>query len=751
MVLLMENKISVNTRIYTSIEEVISDYEKREYVNSLIFFGYFLSSPIRISENGDIKLGVLEGSVSDAVWLLMDATGPLRGIDRNFLVRASEFVPIMEKWSRLGLAYNEGVYKMIDFIRNGGYKWIAHSLEDYLTTSKISYLSHEDCDKSLVEELRSAMVSAGEDFLSSLIEQVFRGWEGHLVRHIERSTGEKKGFDFDIGESLDSFYSTAKEAEEFFREPKNIFSWSYKVKSRMVAIFGSLWGILKDNRERGKFSYEKVFKYSNKDEKFLDREREKYKKIGVLPLLPEIFLFSEISEPYGLSFMCSSPKILESGIVLLGHRKVKGKDHELEMLFAPFVAARTEPAVALFRYVREPGSDDPEQRPTYYYPVLMAYESEASRKKKPKFQIFSFAYGPVISSKCRTTGEDTRPYAPLVEHVYTPRSGDKEIGVRRGFAVDMERVYEYYGYREDRKFYERLLSKVLKMTDFSHLSKAKQRVVIDLTERNKIVELLSFLGEMLKKVEQERKEKRKGGSGFALINPSEINPSDGTKSLTESLCYSVISEGKPQRVQVKMIEEFTEEEKELMKTGASVGGHLSINPDEAYVYFDKVERLYDLLLASFRKVFQLGSRYKNLKEHIKIIEELSKVSKEVREKYRVSPKVGKKEIGLITRKSEVSSGIDIARIAKIYLPELSKKLEETDGPNITVAFEYGPKMEIYFPRAKCQGVSLDSLMDKEELDMADIHILSYLRRAMIFFDFEEEGLRVASINVVSII
>jgi hypothetical protein len=88
----------------------------------------------------------------------------------------------MEKWSKLGLAYSEEVGKIANFIKNGGYKWIAYSLGDYIVTSQ-KYLSYEEYDKSLVEELKSSMVSAGNEFLSDFIEeQIFRGREYHLIK-----------------------------------------------------------------------------------------------------------------------------------------------------------------------------------------------------------------------------------------------------------------------------------------------------------------------------------------------------------------------------------------------------------------------------------------------------------------------------------------------------------------------------------------------------------------------------------------
>jgi hypothetical protein len=736
----MGNKLKVNTKIYTSIEEVVSDYEKKDYVNSLILFGYILSSPVRLNEDGGIHLEILKDSVSNVVGLLIDpSAGPLRGIDRNFLVKTSGFVPIMEKWSKLGLAYSEGVYKIVDFIKNGGYKWIAYSLGDYVVTSQ-KYLSHEEYDRSLVEKLKSAMVSSGDRFLSSFIEQVFRGWENRLLRSIERTMKTKSEFDFHIGENRDSFYGAAKKADKLFKEPENIFSWSYCLENNLIAILGDLWGTSKGNGNRGNLLYGKIAQYPKKVNEFLDKERERYEKTGVLPFYPEVFIFPERSNPYGLYIPCSRPEILEIGIVLLGHKERKSKDHGFEILFLPFVAAKTEPAVALSLYtVRTTRSDDPEQRPLYYYPVLMAYESEASTRKSPKFQIFSFTEGPVISSNCWRIRKDQKIYAPLVEHVYTTRKEDQSIGVRRSLVANSEWIYEIY---EDRKFYERLLSKLAKLTDISYLSETKQRVMIDLTERNKIVEISSLINHLLEKIDQ-REERN---SKLVFVDPSEINPKERTEILTNTLCYSMTEKGKTEKVQIKMIDEFTREEKELMKTGASVGGYLSIDPDESSVYLDKVKKLYDLILVSLRMLYQLGKD--KTRGYINLIKELSEVSEELKKNYRISSRIGKEKIGLIARKSEVSSGIDILKTAKRYFTELSKSLEDEDGPNITVALEYSPKLEIYFPRDKCQGVDLDTLIDKE-LEVSDVHILSYLKRAAIFFDFEKEGLRVASINVVS--
>jgi hypothetical protein len=736
----MDKRVKVNTKIYTSIEEVISDYGNKDHFNSLIFFGYILSSPIKLSKSGDIQLEILKDGVPNAVRLLIDpSAGPLRLIDRNFLVRTSEFVPIMEKWSKLGLAYSEEVGKIANFIKNGGYKWIAYSLGDYIVTSQ-EYLSYEEYDKSLVEELKSSMVSAGNEFLSDFIEeQIFRGREYHLIRSIEESMNKKSGFDFYIGESQDGFYSAAEKADELFKEPQGIFSWSYNLKNSLIAVFGGLGGMRTGTVEKGDLIYEKIAQYSKKVNEFLDKEREIYEKIGVLPFYPEVFLFPEKSGPYGLYIPCSRPEILETGIVLLGHRERKSKDHKFEMLFIPFVAAKTETAVALSVYtVRTTRSNNPKQRPLHYYPVLIAYESEASKRKNPKFQIFSFTEGPVISSNCWTGKEEI--YAPLVEHVYTTIKKDQSIGVRRSLVANSEWIYETY--YEDRNFYERLLSKFAKLTDISHLSKTR-KVVIDLTERNKIVEILSLIEYLLEKIDQ----REESDSKFFFIDPSEISPKEGIEILTSTLCYSVTEERRTEKVQINMIDEFKREERELMKTGASVGGYLSIDPDESNVYLDKISKLHDLILISLRMLYQLGRE--KTREYINLIKELSEASEELKKSYRISSRIRKKEIGLISRKSEVSSGIDILRTAKRYFPGLSKSLEDGDGPNITVAFEYSPEIEVYFPRDKCQGVDLDALMDKE-LEASYVHILSYLKRAAIFFDFEKEGLRVASINVVSI-
>ena len=740
----MSAKVKVNTKIYTSIEEVVSDYEKKDYVNSLILLGYILSSPVRLSEDKGIQLEILKDSFSNIVGLLIDpSAGPLRGIDRNFLVKTSEFFPIMKRWSKLGLAYSEGVYKIVDFIKNGGYKWIAYSLGDYLVTPQ-KYLNYEEYDRSLVEELKSVLVSSGDGFLSSFIEQVFREWENHPLRSIERTMNKKSEFDFHVEENRDSFYSAAKRADKLFKEPENIFSWSYSLKNNLIAIFGDLWGTSKDNENRGNLAYEKIAKYPKKVNEFLDKEREKYEKIGVLPFYPEVFIFPERSNPYGLYIPCSRPEILETGIVLLGHRKRKVKDQGFEMLFIPFVATKTETAVALSLYtVRTTRKDDPEQKPIYYYPALIAYESKASTRESPKFQIFSFTEGPVISYNCWNRREEERIYVPLVEHVYVPRNEDQGIGVRRSLVANLDWVNEIY---EDRKLYERLLSRVIKLTDISHLSKTKQRVTIDLTERNKIMELLSLTKHMLKKVDQgEEKD-----SELLFIDSSEIDPKDGIEVLNNILCYSITKEGMPEKVQIKMIEGFTREEKELMKTGASVGGYLSIEPHGSNVYLDKLRNLYDLILVSLKTIYQLGSKEDRIKEQVNLIKELSELSEKLKKNYRVLPNISKKELGLIKRKPELSSAIEIIRTAKVYFTELSKRLKNTKGPNITVAFEYSPKIEIYFPRNKCHGLDFDTAMEKE-YERADVHILSHLNKAVVFLDFEEEGLRVASVNLVSIV
>jgi hypothetical protein len=516
------------------------------------------------------------------------------------------------------------------------------------------------------------------------------------------------------------------------------------LENSLIAILGDLWGTSRNNENRENLVYEKIAQYSKKVNEFLDKEREKYEKIGVLPFYPEVFLFSERSSPYGLYIPCSSPEILETGIVLLGHKERKSKDREFEMLFLPFVAAKTEPAVALSLYtVRTTKRDDPERRPLCYYPVLIAYESEKSIRKSPKFQMFSFTEGPIISYNCWRRREEEKIYAPLVEHVYVPRNEDQDIGVRRSLVVNLEWAREEY---ENKKFYERLISSISKLIDIHQLSKTKQRVMIHLTERNKIIELLSITKHMLKKVDQGEDE----DSDLIFIDPSEINSKDLMEALNNVLCYSMTDKRMTERVQIKMIEDFKEEYKELMKTGASVGGYLSIEPHESNVYLEKVNNLYDLILVSLKTLYQLGNKEEKTKENIDLIKELSEFSEEIKKNYLVSPNISKKKVGLITRKSEVSSAIDVIRTAKAYFPELSKRLKYANGPNITVAFEYSPKVEIYLPHDKCQGLDFDTLMEKE-FEGADVHILSYLNKAVVFFDFEKEGLRVASVNLVSFV
>jgi hypothetical protein len=100
----MDSKVTVNTKVYTSIEEVISDYEKKDNVNSLIFRSYVFSLPLKVLTEGNrdekaIGLDFIGEDPSKEIKPLKaegyTISHPV--VLRNFLVKTSEFVSLMEK------------------------------------------------------------------------------------------------------------------------------------------------------------------------------------------------------------------------------------------------------------------------------------------------------------------------------------------------------------------------------------------------------------------------------------------------------------------------------------------------------------------------------------------------------------------------------------------------------------------------------------------------------------------------------
>jgi hypothetical protein len=89
-------------------------------------------------------------------------------------------------------------------------------------------------------------------------------------------------------------------------------------------------------------------------------------------------------------------------------------------------------------------------------------------------------------------------------------------------------------------------------------------------------------------------------------------------------------------------------------------------------------------------------------------------------------------------------------MAREVFPKLAKKLEEINGPNITVVIDYSPRVELLLLPEDCvdegEVYDLETLIE-EGCDPQELRINSVLERAVIFLDFKEEGLRVASINL----
>jgi hypothetical protein len=102
------------------------------------------------------------------------------------------------------------------------------------------------------------------------------------------------------------------------------------------------------------------------------------------------------------------------------------------------------------------------------------------------------------------------------------------------------------------------------------------------------------------------------------------------------------------------------------------------------------------------------------------------------------------------KNSEKMASFGIARMAKEVFPELVRRLEGINGPNITVVIDYSPRVEILLLPEDCvdegEEYDLETLIE-EGCDPQELRINSVLERAVIFLDFGEEGLRVASINL----
>jgi len=756
----------INTKVYTSIEEVVSDYTNKDDFNTLIFYKGMVSVPVKlVNKNGTNSFKFFDENPSDRIKLLSLDTY----LKRNFLVKSSTIIPIMEKWSNLRLKYWKEVEKIVDFIKEGGFSWIANVLGGFDSTDTKFMVTKSIYNKHL-EEVASLMNSLGKDTLSSFFEKAFKAaWEEDIKYWI--SNGSEDSLDFDVGEEEKSFTEAAKGAEDFLRNPRSVARYPIERINgeNLIALFSKL-----GKEEVGKLFYGKTWDFTKTNHspwdnieglKLIEKEKARYEKMGVLPLFPEVFYFKVDNEEDPLlyeflSILQSKPETMEIGLVLVGHGEVSEKYMDFEAFFVPFMARKSRTALKLFVKALEYGySYSPIKfQERNYNPVIVAYESESSKKEKPRFQIFSFSHGPMIDIKSPGDEKEIYLYAPTVEHMLYPKKDKGSAGARRVFVENPSRLKEIYNEDNEERFRDTMY-KVIDLIDIPSLSRSHTRQVIevDLTERNKLVEMVDFVGEMLKR---DKSNLDKEGSEIALRNPEEVRRKDEVEErIIKDLCYF----GDGERVYVKAISGgLTEEETNILKMGATITGNLRIETSQTENTFsEKVENLYDIILVSIKRISS-GDNEREMGDFgtlLKFIGEISEISKKVGESHRVAivrdgyeeihKKVEDRKINLI-RNSEKMPGFGVVRMSREVFPKLVRRLEEINGPNITVVINYSPRVELHLLPEDCvdegEEYDLETLIE-EGCDPQELRINSVLERAVIFLDFKEEGLRVSSINL----
>jgi hypothetical protein len=113
-------------------------------------------------------------------------------------------------------------------------------------------------------------------------------------------------------------------------------------------------------------------------------------------------------------------------------------------------------------------------------------------------------------------------------------------------------------------------------------------------------------------------------------------------------------------------------------------------------FSEEVENLYDIILANIKRIYSEGDEGKdkwNLGYLLSFISQVSEKGKEVGKSHRISiVRYGEKEIYdkvkdpkiKFIKNSEKMAGFGVARTAKEVFPELVRRLEGINGPNITV-------------------------------------------------------------------
>jgi len=753
----MDKKVIVNTKIYTSIEEVISDYEKKNNINSLIFRSYVFSFPLKVvvgDKRGEkaISLDFMGEDPSKEIKPLKAEGYMIRHpvVLRNFLVKTSEFVSLMEKSSRVGMVYGEEIGKIAKIIRK--YPWIASSVRHIASGgSDVSSNLEKNSSKNYLEEIKYIMTNKiGKESLFLFVEKSFKFWKEEYGGEIEGFgfyTGKPEGLDYQIGK--EDFNKIAFEAEDFFE--KSVFSAHY-MKDINISIFDPL----KKGERIEEPRYEKTeLREPHEFKNLLDKEKKEYEKMGVLSFTPEVFRVKveEVKQANVLSLLCSSPEVVEVGIVLLGHREISENDKKLEVFFLPFAATRVKTYIGVFHDA--PGGAN-------LYPVFVAQDIETLEEDIPKFQMLSFSRGLNVSLVCEDRVKEIEVYAPLVEYVCTSKDGKQGVRVHRKLVAKADKLQEKYGEEEKRELFDLLADKVREFmespADPSQRDK-RRTVEIHVTEMSKIGEILSFLKELIEKGKSKE-------SGLIMRDPVELWEKDGTEVITKAkyLCYPA---NRKDKVLIEALNAITEENRNLIRMGASLGGNLFITSDYSNKVPENVKNLYDLILASIKDVSPSKDKEKRdwNTDVSRILEEISEISRKIRKNSAINFTVQKhrikKDVKLLSKminKSRNSANSDIAKIANESLSELARILDDKRGPEVTVVFEYALKLELKFEPVYYlagydeAGYYHEIETDPEVLllsgfDPIKAKTFSYLKKAAIFIDFKEHGIRIASITL----
>jgi hypothetical protein len=646
------------------------------------------------------------------------------------------------------MVYGKEIGEIAKIIRK--YSWIASSAR-HITgkASDVSIDLEKNFSKKYLEEIKSIMTKIGKESFYLFIEKSFKLWKeeygGGKIEGFGFYTGKPEGLDYQIGK--EDFTKIAVEVDELLQ--KSLFKAHY-MKDIKISIFDPL----KEGERKEEPRYEKTeLRASHEFKILLDKEKKEYEKMGVLSFTPEAFRVKveEVKQANSLFLLCSSPEIVEVGIVILGHREISENDKKLEVFFLPFAATRVKTNIGVFRY----DSGGPN-----LYPVFVAQDIETLEKDSPKFQMLSFSRGLNVSLVCEDRVKKIEVYAPLVEYVRTSKDGKHSVEAHRKLVAKADKIREKYG--EKRELFDLIADKVRELmespADPSQQDKMRT-VEIQVTEMSKIGEISSFLRELIE--EGEGKE-----SGLILRSPVELWEKDGTEVITKVkyLCFSANRKGK---VVIAALNEITEENRNLMRMGASLGGNLLITPDYPNKVPEYVKNLYDLILASIRDISPSKDKEKKdwNTEVSRVLEEISEISREIRKnseiKFTVQKHRIKKDVKLLSKminKARISANYNIAKIAKEYLSELARILEGKEGPEVTVVFEYAPEIELRFKPIPYVagydevGYYHEIETDPEVLllsgfDPIKAKVLSYLKRVAIFIDFKEHGIRIASITL----